>query len=145
MRRDVIAVRMRDKREWLSVPRVEPKVVVRQIDAAVVTNFDHEKFYVRNCAGETGIRWIERSALGVKKWREAAYSSTSRAGARDPPDSEPALISGCIDSVLQFPFHDSDEVCDDFSFSSSLRRQCPGCGRAKAVIEGGPITSRLEW
>lgn len=112
MRRDVIAVCMRDKREWLSIPGIEPKVFVRQINAAVVTNFDHEKFYARNCAGETGIR---------------ARSSW-----------------GCIDSALRFPFHEADEGCDDFSFGSGLGRQRPGCGRAKAVIEGGPITNRLE-
>ena len=56
MRRDVIAVGMRDKRERLSIPGIEPKVFVRQINAAVVANFDHEKFYARNCAGDTGIR-----------------------------------------------------------------------------------------
>ena len=47
---------MRDEREWLSIPRIEPKVFVRQVNAAVVTNFEHEKFYARNYAGETGIR-----------------------------------------------------------------------------------------
>jgi hypothetical protein len=41
--RDVIAVGMRDKREWLSLPGIEPKVFVWQVNAPIVTNFDHEK------------------------------------------------------------------------------------------------------
>ena len=62
MGRDVIAVSMRNKRKWLSIPGIKPKIFLGQINAAVVTNFDHEKFYARNSAGETGIRLIERSA-----------------------------------------------------------------------------------
>ena len=112
MRRDVITVRMRDECKWLSIPGIEPKIFERQIDAAIVTNFDHEKFYARKRAGETEIR---------------VHSSR-----------------GCIDRALRFPFHDTDEVCDDFSFGSGLGQQHPGCGRAKAVIEGRPITTRLE-
>ena len=112
MRRDVIAVGMRDKREWLSLPRIEPKAFVRQINAALVTNFDHKKFYALNRTGETGIR--------------------------------PHSAHGSIDSALRFAFHDADEVFDDFSFGSGLGRQRPGCGRAKALIEGEPITTRLE-
>jgi hypothetical protein len=53
MRRDVIAVGMRNKRERLSIPGIKPKVFVRQKHAAVVTNVDHKKFYARNCTGET--------------------------------------------------------------------------------------------
>lgn len=112
MRRDVIAVGMRDKREWLSFPRIEPKVFERQINAPFVTNFDHKKFYVRNCVGETGIRFH--------------------------------AARGCIDSALRFAFHDTDEVFDDFSFGSGRGRQRLGRGRAKGLIEGGPITTRLE-
>ena len=63
MRRDVIAVGMRDKREWLSVPGIQPKVFLRQINAPVVANFDHKKFYPRNGARETGIR--VRSSPGL--------------------------------------------------------------------------------
>ena len=69
MRRDVIAVGMRDKREWLSVPGIEPKSFVRQVNAPIVTNFDHGKFYPRNGADETGIRRIEPSTLEVEIWR----------------------------------------------------------------------------
>ena len=45
MWRDVIAVGMGNKREWLSVPGIQPKVFMRQINASIVANFDHEKFY----------------------------------------------------------------------------------------------------
>ncbi|MEY2548112.1 MAG: hypothetical protein QOD64_694 [Verrucomicrobiota bacterium] len=41
MRRDVIAMGMRNKRERLRVPRVEPDVFLRQINAAVVSHFYH--------------------------------------------------------------------------------------------------------
>jgi hypothetical protein len=50
-----------DKRERLSVPRVEPKIFSRQINTAVVTHIDHQKLYPRNSTGETGIR--------VRIWR----------------------------------------------------------------------------
>jgi hypothetical protein len=56
MRCDVIAMSMGDEREWLWIPGIEPKIFVRKINTAIVTNFDHRKFYARNCAGETGIR-----------------------------------------------------------------------------------------
>lgn len=62
MGRDVIAVSMRDKREWFSIPGIEPEIFIRQINAAVVTNVDHREFYARNYAGETGIPIY--SALG---------------------------------------------------------------------------------
>src|SRR5947207_3468479 len=54
MRRDVIAVRVGNKRERLSIPGIKPDLFVRQIYAAVVTNVDHKKFYARNGPGETG-------------------------------------------------------------------------------------------
>ena len=43
MRRDVIAVGMRNKRKRLPVPGIKPKFFVRQIYATVVTNVDHAK------------------------------------------------------------------------------------------------------
>jgi hypothetical protein len=45
VRRDVVAVGMRDKRERFSLPGIEPDTFVRQINAPVVANFDHGKFY----------------------------------------------------------------------------------------------------
>ena len=41
MRRDVIAVRVRDKGERFRLPRVEPEIRLRQINAALITHFDH--------------------------------------------------------------------------------------------------------
>ena len=45
VRRDVIAVRMGNKSERLRVPRIEPKILLRQINAALVSNIDHAKIY----------------------------------------------------------------------------------------------------
>ena len=39
---DVIAVRVRDERERLSLPWIEPKIFVRQINAALVADLNHE-------------------------------------------------------------------------------------------------------
>ena len=41
MRRDMIAVRVRDEGKRLRIPGVEPDVFVRQINAAFVSHFDH--------------------------------------------------------------------------------------------------------
>ena len=41
MRRDVIAVRVRNKSERLRIPGIEPEILFRQINAALVPNFDH--------------------------------------------------------------------------------------------------------
>ena len=43
VRSDVIAVRVRDESERLRVPRIEPDVLVRQINAALVLDRDHGK------------------------------------------------------------------------------------------------------
>jgi hypothetical protein len=44
VRRDVIAVRVRDKSEPLRLPRIEPQVVSREINSVVVADFDHRKW-----------------------------------------------------------------------------------------------------
>ena len=41
MQRDVVAVCVRDKREGLWLPGIEPQVLLRQINSALITNFDH--------------------------------------------------------------------------------------------------------
>ena len=41
MRRDVVAVGVGNEREWLRIPRIEPDLFVGQINAALVTNFNH--------------------------------------------------------------------------------------------------------
>ena len=38
---DVIAMRVRDKRERLCIPRIEPEILFRQEKAALVTHIDH--------------------------------------------------------------------------------------------------------
>jgi len=43
MRRDVIAMGVRNKSETFRVPRIEPEIVHGQINAALVSDFDHER------------------------------------------------------------------------------------------------------
>ena len=51
MWRDVVAMRVRDECETLGVPRVEPQVLVRQVNAALILN-DHGE----NLGGKQGKR-----------------------------------------------------------------------------------------
>ncbi len=41
VRRYVVAMRVRNESEGLCVPRVQPQILPRQINAAFVPNFDH--------------------------------------------------------------------------------------------------------
>jgi len=41
VRRDVIAMRVRDESEALGFPGIEPQVLRREANSALVTNFDH--------------------------------------------------------------------------------------------------------
>lgn len=41
MRRDVIAMRVRNECEILGLPRIEPEILARQKHAAVVSDIDH--------------------------------------------------------------------------------------------------------
>lgn len=41
MRRDVVAVRMGNEGETFAIPRIEPKVILRQVNTALVTNIYH--------------------------------------------------------------------------------------------------------
>src|SRR6266576_6828067 len=50
VRRDVIAVGVRDEREPFRIPRVEPQILRRQINAALVTNLDHARNLPRRIA-----------------------------------------------------------------------------------------------
>ena len=47
VRRNVVAVRVRNESEMFRIPRVEPQVVRGQINAALITNFEHNKNYAR--------------------------------------------------------------------------------------------------
>src|SRR5436189_3131863 len=130
MRRDVIAVGVGDKRQLFPVPRLEPKIPARQEDTAIVTHVDHQKLYLRNGSGETGIRAKSMEPVenrptchGVPRLRFAPLGMT--------------LIWRGIDSAPQFPFRDSDEACDGNSFGPVVRRWCPrGGGRGEGASEG---------
>jgi hypothetical protein len=50
MRRDVIAVSMGDEGKRLGVPGVEPDRLIRQVNAALVSNFNHAAEFTQ--AGE---------------------------------------------------------------------------------------------
>jgi len=45
MRRNVVAVRVRNKGEVLCIPGVEPEILLRQINTALITNVDHPEIY----------------------------------------------------------------------------------------------------
>jgi len=45
VRCDMVAVRMRNERETFCVPRIQPEIVLRQVNAAVVANCNHAKNY----------------------------------------------------------------------------------------------------
>jgi len=49
VRCDVVAVRVGNEREAFSVPWVEPEILLRQIDTALVANFDHGENYFAIC------------------------------------------------------------------------------------------------
>ncbi|PYI98498.1 MAG: hypothetical protein DME98_04120 [Verrucomicrobia bacterium] len=42
VRRNMVAVRVRNKSEALCVPRIQPQVLFRQVNAALVTDFNHK-------------------------------------------------------------------------------------------------------
>src|SRR5439155_15796785 len=45
VRCDMVAVRVRNECETFCVPWIEPEIVLRQVNAAVVANFNHAKNY----------------------------------------------------------------------------------------------------
>ena len=49
VRRDVVAVRVGNERETFCVPWVQPEILLRQIDTALVANFDHAENYFAIC------------------------------------------------------------------------------------------------
>ena len=54
VRRDVIAVRVRNKSEPLRLPRIEPQVVRRQINAVVMADFYHRQIYAQTSRAKGG-------------------------------------------------------------------------------------------
>ena len=63
MRRDVIAVGMRDKRERLRVPRIEPEIFAAADKRRARIELRSREIYARNDARETGIRVRAASAV----------------------------------------------------------------------------------
>ena len=49
MRRDMITVRVGNERETFSVPWVQPEIPLRQVNTALVANFDHAENYLAIC------------------------------------------------------------------------------------------------
>src|SRR5215469_4970286 len=47
--RDVVAVRVGNKRQTFWVPWIQPEVLLRQINTALVANFNHAESYVPIC------------------------------------------------------------------------------------------------
>ena len=45
VRRDVVAMRVRNERETFCVPWIQPEILLRQVNAALVANFDHAENY----------------------------------------------------------------------------------------------------
>ncbi|PWT77708.1 MAG: hypothetical protein C5B58_16360 [Acidobacteria bacterium] len=65
VRRNVILVRVRNESETLRIPWIQPQVLLRQKNPALVTNFNHKKSYFWIRPGATGPMISERSGLVV--------------------------------------------------------------------------------
>ena len=48
VRCNVVAVRMRNERKAFCIPWIEPEIVLRQVNAALVANCNHPKKLLRN-------------------------------------------------------------------------------------------------
>lgn len=68
VRCDMVAVRVRNERETFCIPRIEPEIVLRQVNAALVANFNHAKNYF-------GIR--ASSMLPIKQMPDRRCALTS--------------------------------------------------------------------
>ena len=63
MGRDVVTMCVRNERESFCVPWIQPKILLRQVNTAVIANFDHAEIYFSICAGSMARRDSE-SAVG---------------------------------------------------------------------------------
>src|SRR6476660_9021355 len=108
MRRDVVTVRVGNEGETFSVPWVQPEIPLRQVNAALVANFDHAKKLLRNL-------------------RE--FHSTADAG------EHPRLR---VDSCLKDPLYYGNEICrgtSNFDFPSCFRSREGRTGGAQSHRE----------
>jgi len=69
MRRNVIAVRVRNEGEALGVPRVEPQILRGQIETALIPNMDHAK----------NLQWIDMSETVFARQSDAVLASNLNA------------------------------------------------------------------
>ena len=53
VRRDVVTVRVGNERETFCVPWVQPEILLRQVNTALVANFDHAENYFAICVSST--------------------------------------------------------------------------------------------
>ena len=49
VRRNVVAVRVGNECNTLCIPRVQPEILLRQVNTALVANFDHAENYFAMC------------------------------------------------------------------------------------------------
>jgi hypothetical protein len=63
VRRDVVTVRVGNERETFSVPWVQPEILLRQVDTALIANFDHAENYFAICVSSIA-RVIPMSTVG---------------------------------------------------------------------------------
>ena len=75
MRRDMVAVGMRDEREWFRIPRVEPDILFRQKNTALVTDLNHASNLRRVFAGENYAAY-GRIILATRFWRRNSSALT---------------------------------------------------------------------
>ena len=52
--RDVVTVRVGNEREAFCVPWVQPEILLRQVNTALVANFDHAENYFAICMSSIG-------------------------------------------------------------------------------------------
>ena len=63
VRRDVVTVRVGNERETFCVPWVQPEILLRQINTALVANFDHAENYFAICVSSIA-RLMPMSTVG---------------------------------------------------------------------------------
>jgi hypothetical protein len=63
VRRDVVTVRVGNKRETFCVPRIQPEILLRQVNTAFVANFDHAENYFAICMSSIA-RLMATSTVG---------------------------------------------------------------------------------
>src|SRR2546430_10910655 len=63
VRRDVVTVRVGNERETFCIPWVQPEILLRQVNTALVANFDHAENYFAICLSS-----IARLMPNERRW-----------------------------------------------------------------------------